>query len=211
MCGRYTVSTPGDELWESFDLHGEQLPLIPRFNIAPTQPVPIIRTPHQLEQIRWGLKLPNPKAGGFNVRVESLGAPFYRDSVRERRCMIVADGFYEWKALVEAKQPYFVKRRDGKPFAFAGIWDRAVLKNGEVVDACAILTTAARGAIGEVHQRMPVVLPPDAHARWLDPAARFKDLLEPDADSLELYPVSSLVNSVRNDDSRLVEPLLVLS
>ena len=208
MCGRYTVSTPGDELWESFDLHGEQLPLIPRFNVAPTQPVPIIRTQNKLEQIRWGLKVPNPKAGGFNVRVESLGAPFYRDSIRQRRCLIIADGFYEWKLLVEAKQPYFVKRRDGKPFAFAGIWDQALLKNGEVVDACAILTTTARGAISEVHHRMPVVLAPHAYANWLDPASSFRDLLDPDAGPVEVYAVSARVNLVKNDDPLLVDPLL---
>ena len=208
MCGRYTVSTPGDELWESFDLHGEQLPLVPRFNIAPTQPVPIIRTPHQLELLRWGIVVPNPKAGGFNVRVESLGAPFYRDAIRQRRCLIIADGFYEWKALVEAKQPYFIKRSDGKPFAFAGIWSEVVLKNGEVMDACAILTTAPRGVTAQVHSRMPVILRPEARAAWLDPDARFRDLLTPDSETLEACAVSSLVNSTKNDDLRLVEPLL---
>ena len=96
MCGRYKLSTPGDELWESFDLHGFPLELPPHFNIAPTQPVPVIRTPHQLEFLRWGLTPPNSKVGGFNVRVESLGAPGYRDAIRNRRCLIIADGFYEW-------------------------------------------------------------------------------------------------------------------
>ncbi|MEI9947488.1 MAG: SOS response-associated peptidase [Pseudomonadota bacterium] len=206
MCGRYKLSTPGDELWESFDIHGEQLPLVPRFNIAPTQPIAIIREPHQLEFLRWGLTLPNPKSGGFNVRVESLNASFYRDSIQGRRCLILADGFYEWKVLGDpaatkkpVKQPYLIRRPDGKPFAFAGIWDNAQLKNGEVVPACAILTTTPRGVAGEVHDRMPVILPEAARGAWLDSRARYRDLLEPDAD-LELVAVSSRVNSVKNDD-----------
>ncbi len=208
MCGRYKVSTPGDELWESFDVHGDDMPpLVPRFNVAPTDSVPVIRSPHRGELLRWGIKLPNPKAGGFNVRVESLGAPFYRDSIRGRRCLILADGFYEWKALVEAKQPYLIQRGDRRPFAFAGIWDTVKLKSGEIVEACAILTTTPRGVVPQVHDRMPVILRPEAYAQWLDPQARYKDLLEPDAESLELCKVSSLVNSVKNDDARLLEPI----
>jgi len=207
MCGRYKVSTPGDELWESFDVHGEDMPpLVPRFNVAPTDRVPVIRFSHKGELLRWGIQLPNPKAGGFNVRVESLGAPFYRDSIRGRRCLILADGFYEWKALVEAKQPYLIQRRDRRPFAFAGIWDQVKLKNGDIVDACAILTTTPRGVMPAVHDRMPVILHPEHYELWLDPEARYKDALEPDADALELIKVSSLVNSVKNDDARLIEP-----
>jgi putative SOS response-associated peptidase YedK len=168
----------------------------------------VFRAPQKPELIRWGIKLPNPKAGGFNVRVESLGAPFYRDSIQGRRCLIVADGFYEWKALVEAKKPYLIQRHDRAPFAFAGIWDKVQIK-GETVDACAILTTTPRGVMPEVHDRMPVILPPAAQAAWLDPGSRYSDLLEPDADTLELFPVSHLVNHVKNDDPRLVEPLPV--
>jgi len=115
MCGRYKLSTPGDELWEHFDLHGEQLPLLPRFNIAPTQPIPVIRTPHALELLRWGLPMANPKAGGFNVRVESLAAPMYREAIRQRRCLILADGFYEWRAEGKQKQPFLLQRNDRNP------------------------------------------------------------------------------------------------
>jgi putative SOS response-associated peptidase YedK len=201
------VSTPGDELWEHFDIHGEALKLPPHFNIAPTQNVAVIRTPHRLELLRWGIKIPNPKAGGFNVRVESLGAPFYRDSIHGRRCLIIADGFYEWKALVEAKKPYLIQRSDHRPFAFAGMWDKVKLKSGEIVDACTILTTTPRGVTSEVHDRMPLILSPDAMVKWLDPNARYRDLLEPDADTLELVPVSSHVNSVKNDDPRCAEPV----
>jgi putative SOS response-associated peptidase YedK len=150
MCGRYKLSTPGDELWESFDLHGDQikLQLVPHYNVAPTQLIAIVRTPHQLEFLRWGIRIPNPKAGGFNVRVESLGAPFYRDSIQGRRCLILADGFYEWRVEGEGKaakkQPFLITRQDGAPFAFAGMWDKVKIKSGEVVDAATILTTTPR-------------------------------------------------------------------
>jgi putative SOS response-associated peptidase YedK len=207
MCGRYKLTTPDGELWESFDIHGERLKLPFHWNIAPTQNVAVIRRPHELELLRWGLKSPNPKAGGFNVRVESLGAPFYRDSIRGRRCLILADGFYEWKALVEAKKPYLIQRHDHKPFAFAGIWDKVKIKSGEIVDACTILTTKPKGVVTEVHDRMPVILSLDALEKWLDPDARYLDLLEADADTLELVPVSALVNSVKNDGPELVTPL----
>jgi putative SOS response-associated peptidase YedK len=207
MCGRYKLSAKSESVWAHFDLHGEQLPLVPRFNIAPTQPVAMIRLPHQLEMMRWGIQVPNPKAGGFNVRVESLAAPMYREAIRQRRCLVIADGFYEWQPLVEAKKPFLVQRADAQPFAFAGIWDQATLKNGAVVPACAILTTAVRGVVSRIHTRMPVILPASAQAAWLDPASKYRSLLEPDTSSLELVPISNLVNSTQNDDARLIEPL----
>ncbi len=111
------------------------------------------------------------------------------------------------KVLVEAKKPYLTRRHDGAPFAFAGMWDKITLKSGETVDACTILTTTPRGVAAEVHNRMPVILPADAHEKWLDPSSRYRDLLEPDAATLELVEVSTLVNSVKNDDARLAEPL----
>ena len=205
MCGRYKLSTPGDELWESFDVHGEMPPLVPRYKIAPTQPIAVIRAPHKIEMLRWGLKLPNPKAGGFNVRVESLNAPFYRDSIHGRRCLILADGFYEWKIVGDPdakkplKQPYLIRRPDGKPFAFAGVWDRALMPNGELVDSSAILTTSPRGVAAQVHDRMPLILPADARMAWINPAVRYRELLEPDP-NLELVLVSTLVNSSKNED-----------
>jgi putative SOS response-associated peptidase YedK len=207
MCGRYKLSTPGDELWEHFDLHGEQLPLVPRFNIAPSQPIAVIRKPHTLEFLRWGLPLANPKAGGFNVRVESLAAPIYREPIRQRRCLILADGFYEWQSAGKHKQPFLLQRSDRQPFAFAGIWSELLLPNGELVPAATILTTTPLGVAAQVHDRMPVILPAELQNRWLDPSARYKELLQPDADTLELVPVSNLVNSAKNDDPRLIEPI----
>src|ERR1041384_7188123 len=154
MCGRYKLSTPGDELWEHFDLHGEQLPLVPRYNIAPTQPIAVIREPHLLELLRWGLPSATPKAGDLppsgtakrvNVRVESLSAPVYREAIRQRRCLILADGFYEWRAAQgKQKQPFLLQRADRQPFAFAGIWQEMRLPNGELAPAAAILTTTPR-------------------------------------------------------------------
>jgi putative SOS response-associated peptidase YedK len=209
MCGRYKLSAKHESVWEHFDIHGEiPFEFVPRYNIAPTQPIAIVREPHRLEQVRWGLKLPNPRAGGFNVRVESLGAPFYRDSIDGRRCLIIADAFYEWKVIGDPaakkplKQPYMIKRHDGEPFAFAGIWDRAKMPNGAFMDCAAILTTTPRGVAAQVHDRMPVILPADAHNAWINRAVRWRDLLEPDADTLELVAVSSLVNSVKNEDAQ---------
>ena len=207
MCGRYKLSTPGDELWEHFDLHGEQLPLVPRYNIAPTQPIAVLRAPHTLEWLRWGLPMTNPKAGGFNVRVESLAAPMYREAIRHRRCLIVADGFYEWRTEGKHKQPFLLQRSDRRPFAFAGIWAEMPLPNAKLIPAAAILTTTPRGVAAQVHDRMPVILPAQFHARWLDPDARYKELLQPDADDLQLVPVSNLVNSAKNDDPRVIEPI----
>jgi len=206
MCGRYKVTETGDKIWEWFDIHGKPVKLTPHWNIAPTQNVAVVRKQHELEFLRWGIRVPNPKAGGFNVRVESLGAPFYRDSIRGRRCLIIADGFYEWKSLVEVKKPFLIQRRDRDPFAFAGFWDKVQVK-GQFVDACTILTTAPRGVTTEVHDRMPVILPRERFSEWLAPGARYSDLLEPDAETLELVPVSTHVNSVKNDDPRCAEPL----
>src|SRR5476651_724509 len=132
MCGRFKLSEKTGSLYEFFDIHGEQLKLPLRWNIAPTDKIAVIREPHKLELLRWGIKIPNPRAGGFNVRVESLGAPFYRDSIHGRRCLIIADGFYEWRVEGEGKtakkQPFLIKRQDGQPFAFAGMWDKVQVK-----------------------------------------------------------------------------------
>lgn len=214
MCGRYKVSSPGDELWETFDIHGEiPFNFRPRYNIAPTDRIAVIRNPHQLEFMRWGIKLPNPKAIGINVRVESLGAPFYRDSIEGRRCIVLADGYYEWKVLADGKkQPYLIKRTDGRPFAFAGFWDRITVKGADI-EAATILTTKPVGIAAEAHDRMPLILPQDSLAQWLDPGARFRALLERDGRMLELVPVSTLVNSVKNDVPEFAErvvPLLTI-
>jgi putative SOS response-associated peptidase YedK len=126
----------------------------------------------------------------------------YRDSIDGRRCLILADGFYEWRTEGKKKLPFLIRRHDRMPFAFAGIWDCSKLPNGEFMDCAAILTTTPRGVAAEVHDRMPVILPDDARGAWLNPATRYRNLLEPDAATLELVAVSPLVNSVKNDDER---------
>ena len=209
MCGRYKLSATIESVRQQFDINGEiAFKFAPRYNIAPTQSIVVVRQLHKLELLRWGLQLPSPTTGGFEVRVESLGAAFYRDSIYCRRCLIIADGFYEWRASGDltaknaVKQPYLIKRHDGAPFAFAGIWDRSLMPSGEFIDCAAILTTTARGVAAQVHDRMPVILPVDAQNAWLNPAVRWRELVEPEAGSLRLVSVSPRVNSVQNDDAR---------
>jgi putative SOS response-associated peptidase YedK len=205
MCGRATLSTPPEDLQELFDLH-EMPSLTPRFNIAPTQPIAVIRQPHRLELLRWGL--PSAAHGGINARVETVArAPAYRSSFRARRCLVIVDGFYEWRSEGKTKRPFLIRRPDKRPFALAGIWESAVSRDGEVIDACAVITMQAAGAVAELHDRMPVILPPTSYASWLD--ANFGDavgLMAPPRTELVLQAVSQLVNSPANDDARCIEP-----
>jgi putative SOS response-associated peptidase YedK len=211
MCGRATLSTPGDEIREVFGLD-ETPDLLPRFNIAPTQPIAVIREPRRLELLRWGLVLPGAHrhgAQGINVRVESIArAPAYRESFRKRRCLVIVDGFFEWQRRDKVKQPFFVRRDGGRPFALAGIWDRSTTPIGAQIDSCAVITGDSKGVTAELHNRMPLIVPDTGYARWLDPSVReLADLLVPSAEGLVIYPVSTLVNSPANDDPRCVEPV----
>jgi putative SOS response-associated peptidase YedK len=207
MCGRTTLVTPRDELREFFGL--DELPeLSPRYNIAPTQPIAIIREPRRLELVRWGLLL--PKRTGINARVETIArAPAYRESFRKRRCLVVVDGFFEWQRQGKTSQPFRVERRDHRPYAMAGIWEQFVTKDGEILDACAIITGPAAGAVVPLHDRMPLVVAPEDYARWLDRELRDVDqvmkLITVDARELVTYPVSPRVNSPDNDDPGCLE------
>jgi putative SOS response-associated peptidase YedK len=210
MCGRAKLSASPEDLREVF--HLDELPqLSPRYNIAPSQPIPIVRSPRRLELLRWGLVLAHAKshARGINVRVESVArAPAYRDAFRTRRCLVIVDGFYEWKAIDGKRQPYLVRRADSRPFALAGIWDRHVTEDGEVLESCAVLTGPAEGALAAIHDRMPVIVPQAAYARWIDVNVRdVSDLLVTSAADLALDAVSDVVNSPANDDPRCVEPV----
>jgi len=203
MCGRAKLSVSDKELRELFQL--DEIPLInPRFNIAPSQDLAVIREPRRLELLHWGLSNVG-RARGINVRAETVArAPQYRDSLRSRRCLVVVDGFYEWQHRNARKQPFLVRRADGKAFALAGIWDR----DAEGEPTCAVITGQAQGVVADLHDRMPVVIPPTAYGRWLDPDERKPiDLLRPDASELVSYPVSTLVNSPANDDPRCIEPV----
>jgi putative SOS response-associated peptidase YedK len=208
VCGRASLCVDAAELREAFGL--SDVPAMPaRYNMAPSQPLPVIREPGRLELVKWGL--PTHGHGlGVNVRVETVArAPAYRESFWHRRCLVVVDGFYEWKAEGKTKQPFRIRRPDGKPFALAGIWQHTTTADGEIVDACAIITGPANGVVAPLHNRMPLVVPAQGYDRWLSHDARTPEplkLVETDASTLTSYPVNPIVNSAQNDDPRCTEP-----
>jgi putative SOS response-associated peptidase YedK len=188
----------------------------PRYNIAPTQPVPVIRQNpkepvRELSLMRWGLipswsKDSSGAARMINARSETAATlPAFRDAMKSRRCLIPADGFYEWMRTEYAKQPYCFEVNDGALFAFAGLWDRWKDPNGNWIKTCSILTTTPNAVTAQVHDRMPVILDPDGYDLWLDPGmndvAAVSEMLKPyDARLMRCFPVSARVNSVANDD-----------
>jgi len=235
MCGRFTLATPAAE-WAALFRLNEPPDVDPRYNIAPTQDVVIVRTPVGLREhpglaladsgarpprewalVRWGL-VPHwareigTSAPLINARSETVAEkPSFRDSFRERRCLVVADGFYEWQPAGRRKQPYWIGLQDRRPFAFAGVWDRWKSDTGDALDSCAILTTDANEALRSLHDRMPVILRPEDHDRWMDPDTvpwELESLLSPyPAEDTLFHPVSTRVNFVANDDPECAEPL----
>ena len=216
MCGRYRLSRRKQLVEEYFDCGSDEPDWAPRFNIAPTQPIPVIRQHpkepvRQLSIMRWGLipswaKDSSGAASMINARSETAGTkPAFRDALKFRRCVIPADGFYEWSRTGKAKQPYCFEVNDGELFAFAGLWNRWKNASGNTVETCAILTTTPNAVTSAVHDRMPVILDPDSYDLWLDPGMRdvsaASELLKPyDARQMRCYPVSTRVNHVENDD-----------
>jgi putative SOS response-associated peptidase YedK len=190
----------------------------PSYNVAPTQQVATVLEDEggrRLEMLRWGLVpswADDPEIGARMINARSETAPekpSFRMAFRGRRCLIPADGFYEWKRENGGKQPYYFRMQDGRPFAFAGLWESWQKCDGDL-RTCAILTTRASSVLQGIHDRMPVILPCDAYDAWLDPDADREELGElmipyPGAD-LETYPVSRFVNSPRNNDERCIEP-----
>ncbi len=201
MCGRVIRTSSIGVLRQMFDLESVPEGLRDRYNLAPSEPIPIIRRPRHLELLRWGLRMPDARMAGINARVESLTKLIYREKLRESRCLVVVDGFYEWRAVGGKKFPYLIARQDKAPMVMAGIYDST--------GGCAIVTTPSRGIVSTLHDRMPLVLAPESFAVWLDPNE--KDvrsiLAQATADGLTCYPVSRAVNSVRNDDPTLIEPV----
>jgi putative SOS response-associated peptidase YedK len=217
MCGRYTLSTPAGRLAEEFQLDGG-VEIAPSYNVAPTQQVAAVLEDEggrRLEMLRWGLVpswADDPDIGARMINARSETAPekpSFRRAFRGRRCLIAADGFYEWKREEGGKQPYYFHMQDGHPFAFAGLWESWDKGDG-TLRTCAILTTRANSVLEGIHDRMPVILPRDAYNAWLDPDADREELGELmipyPGDDLEAYPVSRFVNSPRNNDERCVEP-----
>jgi putative SOS response-associated peptidase YedK len=220
MCGRYTLKTPASELQQEFSLP-EPLTTEPaRYNIAPSQPVPIVLdgNPPRLERVRWGL-IPfwakDEKVGYkmINARSETLTQkPAYREAVQKRRCLVPADGFFEWRAGPQGRIPMYIRRRGGLPFAFAGLYDTWRPKDRAPIRSCTIVTTAANPLVAPVHDRMPVILTRSQYARWLGPGelseAELEQLLKPHpAEEMEAFEVSTLVNSPKNDLPACIEPM----
>jgi putative SOS response-associated peptidase YedK len=219
MCGRYTLYHDEEDLTELFGL--DAFPWSPRYNMAPTQVVPIVRATgggRERLDARWGLIPAWVKAPGafkallFNARSETMGEkPAFRDAARRARCVAPASGFYEWRPdPTGGKQPYYVRRRDGAPMALAGLY--AQRDQGQPRSSVTVLTTAPNAFMAELHDRMPVILEPGAVARWLDPATRdlddLADLLGPSPeDVLEAYRVDRAVGNARIDEPRLIQPV----
>jgi len=232
MCGRYTLSSPVEVVADLFEITfpargAEQLTLPelhPRYNLAPTQEalVALVRepgAPRTLALLRWGLIPYWAKEASIGNRMINARAdgvadkPAYRFSFKKKRCLIPTDGFYEWKKEGKGKQPYLIRRRDHRPFAFAGLWSTWKSPEGGLVETFTILTTDANGVIRELHDRMPVVVDRADFGTWLDPKVDDKEKLQallkpaPDED-FETVPVSRAVNSPAHDAPDCVEPLV---
>ena len=220
MCGRYKIETTPEMLRAFFNFE-EHPNFPPRFNIAPTQPVPIVRViagKRQFQLVRWGL-VPSwmkemPKSVLINARAETINEkPSFKGGFRHRRCLIPADGFYEWQARDgRPKQPHLIRRSDGAPFAMAGIWDDWLSADGSELETCAIVTTAANDRLKPIHHRMPVILDPKDWDAWLDTdgtsAKEAGKLLTPASDDLmEALPVSTRVNKISEDDADLTKTI----
>jgi putative SOS response-associated peptidase YedK len=223
MCGRYRLSRRKQLVQEYFETVSDEPDWAPRYNIAPTQPVPVIRlNPNkpirELSLLRWGLvpswmKDSSGAATMINARSETAGTkPAFRDALKSRRCLILADGFYEWQKTGKEKQPYCFEVADGELFAFAGLWDRWRGPNSNIVETCSILTTSPNAVTSVVHDRMPVILDPDSYDIWLGPGMRdvttASELLKPfDAHLMRCYPISTRINHVANDDEECSAPV----
>ncbi|UTE73092.1 SOS response-associated peptidase [Rossellomorea marisflavi] len=219
MCGRFSLIESVHELQQQFEFE-LSADLHPRFNIAPSQEVFSIISdgkkrrggtlrwglvPHWAKEAKIGYKMINARAEGIDEK------PSFKEPFRKKRCLIIADGFYEWKKVDDRKQPYRFIMKDRKPFAFAGLWE--TWKKGDApLHTCTIITTTPNSVTEDIHDRMPVILKREDYDRWLDPSNqavdKLKSLLVPyPAEEMELYPVSELVNSPKNDVADVLSPL----
>jgi putative SOS response-associated peptidase YedK len=220
MCGRFVLMTPGKDLATRFGLE-EIIDLEPHYNIAPTQMVTVIRVDrHTLQrhvvQLKWGLIpswVKDPSIGNrlINARAESVAEkPAFRSAFRFRRCLVLADAFYQWKKGTVGKQPYLFRMANGDTFAFAGLWERWAGPEGEIVESCTLITTDPNEIMLPIHDRMPVILKPRDYDLWLDPKVRdlrlLKQLLRPyPSEEMVVQPVSSKVNKSNYDAPDCVE------
>ncbi len=221
MCGRYALKTSVPEIARILGAE-TNAEFAPSYNVAPSRHVPVCRASaegrRELSLLRWGLvphwaKELSDRYRMINARAETVAdKPAFRGPFRSRRCLVPADGYFEWKAGPERKQPYYIHRNDESPVFLAGLWDRWEKGQDGPLDSFAIVTTSASEHVSSVHDRMPVILDPDDHEAWLDP--RFKNakdllsLLKPrPGEKLSLTPVSTFVNNPRNDDPRCLHPI----
>ncbi|MBL8828450.1 MAG: SOS response-associated peptidase [Planctomycetaceae bacterium] len=217
MCGRFTLRYSATAFAQQLGLF--DVPAFePRYNIAPTQSIAVIRNhdgQRQAADLHWGL-IPSwaddPSIGNrmINARGETVASkPSFRSAFKQRRCLILADGFYEWQKLGKAKQPYYFTLRDGGVFAFAGLWEHWK-RDSVTIDSATIITTEANDLLRSIHERMPVILRPEAYQRWLDPklsdAGELESLLKPySADEMQSTPVGTWVNSPSHEGARCVQ------
>lgn len=218
MCGRFSFSQSSEALAEAFHLSVPSLS--PRYNIAPTQPAPTILQStdgRELKLLHWGL-IPSwakdTKMGAklINARAETVDEkPAFRSAFKKRRCLVLADGFYEWQQQNGKKQPYYFRVEDGKPFAFAGLWEHWESPDGEEIDSCTIITTEANDILRPIHDRMPVILAPKDYEQWLDIGQKpesVKSLLQPyRSEAMNVYPVSAKVNNPKHDSPECIEAI----
>lgn len=222
MCGRFTLTVDPGQLQEAFPWvdFPDQIPQ--RFNIAPTQPVAVIPNDgtNRLDFFNWGL-IPfwakDPKIGSrmINARSETIAEkPSFRGSFKYKRCLILADGFYEWQKLPDSKSkiPHFIHLRNGQPFAFAGLWDSWNSDDGSEIRSCTIITTEPNQLLNKIHNRMPVILKPETYKDWIqegenDPTLLMSFLNPYPSEAMEAFPVSTMVNSPQNDSPECVLPL----
>ena len=214
MCGRFSLTSKIEHVIEQLNIINA-IELAPSYNIAPTQDIAVVRLYNErfeISKMRWGL-IPfwmkeKPKTNNLiNARAETVSSkPSFRNAYTKRRCLIPANGFYEWQKSASGKQPYYIERKDKHVFTFAGLWEHWEL-GGESIDSCTIITTAANNEMQSIHQRMPVIINSDQYDTWFhaeDPAS----LLSPyPSGILNLYPVSSHVNSPTHNDERCIEKL----
>jgi putative SOS response-associated peptidase YedK len=225
MCGRFAFYSPHEAIVRLFGVTAAP-EIEPRWNIAPTQFIAAVRAPvgpREAAMLYWGLvpswaKEKSIGARMINARSETLGEkPSFRNAFRRRRCLILADGYYEWQRAGAVKQPYFIAFADGRPFGMAGLWERwRDPATGEPLESCCIVTTAPSATVAHVHDRMPVIVPQDAYAEWLDPKNEATDrlgrLFEPcPRPDLQARPVSRRVNDARNQGRELIEQVPAVS
>jgi len=224
MCGRFVQYSPLQTIQQILDVGTVSFEVIPNYNVAPTQKIITVikhNNENKLEKLHWGLvpfwaKDISIGSRMINARAETVSQkPSFRNAFRKRRCLIPADGFYEWKGEKGNKQPYYVSIPSGEPFSFAGLWETWTDKEtGEesVYKSCTIITTAASESIREIHHRMPAILDPEFHEKWLntdiqDPKELQVIINDGIIHNMSFYPVSKLVNSVKNNDPNCIKPV----